>query len=170
MPLQNDSGALGLSLILLWSLLGATTSLLEAAGLVVVVLGVIIISEGLRVATARFSDPALATGTAVLVWTGAVVAADLALQAYWPGMHRGLGVFVPVLAATGLLRTSLDLPGDSLKFGKAILVFCMGALVLGAAREWAGLVASLPLLPPGALILSGLLLAGWNAFRLRSRP
>ncbi len=190
MQVRNDF----LVLIALCPLLGATQSLAAAIGLGLVVLVAVVLTGLLRLATTPLTPPSLQTATEVLLWASVVTAADLALQSWWPQLHRDVGLFLPLLLTAPLVAAASCDAGPqptplTLTQGA---VFLGAAVLLGPARELTGQgslfatsqlllepfmiarVAGLSLfeenrafliaiMPPGAFIAAGLLLAARNA-------
>ncbi len=106
----------------------------------------------------------------VLVIASAVTLIDLTMQAYWPDLHRVLGLFIPLIVTNCAIIARAEVfasrqavwPSvlDALACGTGfLLVLCL----LGFVRET--LAASgllLAILPPGAFITMGLLIAAKN--------
>lgn len=189
MQTRNDS----LFLLALCPLLGASQSIAAAIGLGFVMLVVVAVTELLRLASMPLTAPALQPATAILLWAATVTAGDLALQTWWPALHRDFGLFLPLLLPTGLLFFAFARgPHPAWHHVGLGAIFLGAAVLLGAARELTGqgsFFATSPLLlepfpipslaglslfeenrafliaimPPGAFIAAGLLLAARNA-------
>ncbi len=106
----------------------------------------------------------------VLVIASTVTLIDLLMQAYLPHMHKVLGLFIPLIVTNCAIiaraevfasRQSIFLSAmDGLATGTGfLLVICL----LGAIREMlAGTGLLIAILPPGAFITLGLMLATKN--------
>lgn len=106
----------------------------------------------------------------VLVIASAVTLIDLLMQAYWPDLHRVLGLFIPLIVTNCAIIARAEVfasrqavwPSimDGLACGTGfLLVLCL----LGFVRETlAARGLLLAILPPGAFITLGLILAAKN--------
>lgn len=189
MQTRNES----LCLLAVCPLLGASQSLAAAIGLGLLVMAAVALTGLLRLAVNPLTAPSLRTATAVLLWAGIISAADLTLQTWWPALHRDFGVFLLLLLPAGLLAVALDDGPLAVRHNLSQgTVFLGAAVLLGTARELTGqgsLFATSQLLlepftstravglalfeenrafliaimPPGAFIAAGLLLASRNA-------
>lgn len=162
MPIRNDSRQDLLALLALCPLLGASRSLSTAIGLCIAMTVCLIVTNLMQRALARVTAPALVAPTAVLIWTSLVIAMNLYLQAFWPQLQRALGIYLPLLVGVALLRFHLVRDVSAAVPFREWMVFCVATLALGVLRQWLGGITALALLPPGGLILAGLLLAARN--------
>jgi electron transport complex protein RnfE len=139
----------------------------------------------------------------VLVIAASVTTVELAMAAWWPGLHASLGIFLPLIITNCLVLARAESFASRQPLGRAVIDgFAMGAgfllalLALGSIRELLGrgsLGADLELLlgpafgdagwrlvpessgllvallPPGAFVLLGLMLAAGNALRAARR-
>jgi electron transport complex protein RnfE len=124
----------------------------------------------------------------IVVIASFVTIVDLAMHAYLTELHKSLGLFIPLIVVNCIILgraeafASRNGPGWALLDGLGMgLGFTLGLAVLGSVREILGngsllgyplLGAGFPpvlvmILPPGAFLTLGLLLAGMN--RLEER-
>jgi H+/Na+-translocating ferredoxin:NAD+ oxidoreductase subunit E len=177
-------------------LLAVTTSVGSALGLAVATLVVLVASNLIASLVGRWLLPEIRLAVFVLTIAGAVTAVELALAAWWPGLHDALGIFLPLIVTNCLVLARAEAFASRQPAGKALLDgvamgvgFGLVLLALGSARELLGrgsvgadlgLLAGsasaghglqvfapghgllLALLPPGAFILLGLMLAVRN--------
>ncbi|MFW6013594.1 MAG: electron transport complex subunit RsxE [Nanoarchaeota archaeon] len=135
-----------------------------------------IISESIRI-------PAF-----IVVIASFVTLASLYMEAYFPQLHDNLGVYVPLIVVNCLILGRVlsfsykNKPGNSLLDALGTGIGFAGALsLIGILREILGtgqielfgttlMNISIPefqimILPPGALLIAGLILAGINYFK-----
>jgi len=177
-------------------LLAVSTSAGSALGLGIATLAVLVASSLLASLLGRWLLPEIRLAVFVLTIAGLVTAVELALAAWWPGLHDSLGIFLPLIVTNCLvlaraesfasrqpLRAAIaDALGMGLGFGLVLLALgaarellghgTIGAdlgLLLGDAAASGGLRLLpdsmgllLALLPSGAFILLGLMLAARN--------
>jgi electron transport complex protein RnfE len=178
-------------------LLAVTTSVANALGLGVATLAVLMVSNAIAAVAGPRVPREVRLAVFVVVIAAAVTSVELAMAAWWPGLHAALGIFLPLIVTNCLVLARAEsfasrepLPRallDGLAMG---LGFLLVLLALGASRELLGrgsLGADLQLLlgehfatagwrifpesegwllallPPGAFILLGLMLALGNA-------
>ena len=177
-------------------LLAVSTSVAYGLGLGLATIVVLLVSNTLTALIARWLLPEIRIAVFVVVIAAAVTAVELALAAWWPAIHAGLGIFLPLIVTNCLVLARAEafasrhalLPAmlDAVAMGAGFLLVL---LALGASREllghgtlgagldavlgpaWSGvqiglfperLGLQLVLLPPGAFILLGLMLAVRN--------
>jgi len=178
-------------------LLAVSTSVANALGLGVATLAVLMVSNTIAAVAGPRVPREVRLAVFVVVIAAAVTSVELAMAAWWPGLHTALGIFLPLIVTNCLVLARAEsfasrepLPRallDGLAMG---LGFLLVLLALGASRELLGRgslgadlhlllgeghAASgwrifpenegwlLALLPPGAFILLGLMLALGNA-------
>lgn len=113
---------------------------------------------------------------ALMVLAGMTACVELSFQAWLPGLDESIGIFLPLIVANlVILEHIMGRPPASLRTATALrqaLLIAAGMaatlLVLGVAREWLGRGFLLAMLPPGAFISLGLLLALRNGLARRS--
>ena len=183
-------------------LLAVSTSVGSALGLGLATLAVLVASNLISSVVGRWLLPEVRLAVFVLTIAGAVTAVELALAAWWPGLHDALGIFLPLIVTNCLVLARAESFASRQPAGKAVLDgiamglgFGLVLLALGATRELlghgslgsglglltglatagpglqllpAGHGLLLALLPPGAFILLGLMLAARN-WRRQSR-
>ena len=178
-------------------LLAVSTSVANALGLGIATLAVLMASNAIAAVAGPRVPREVRLAVFVVVIAAAVTSVELAMAAWWPGLHAALGIFLPLIVTNCLVLARAEsfasresLPHallDGLAMG---LGFLLALLALGASRELLGrgsLGADLQLLlgerfattgwrifpesegwllallPPGAFILLGLMLALGNA-------
>lgn len=178
-------------------LLAVSNSVASALGLGLATVAVLVISNALAAVAGPRVPREVRLAVFVMTIAATVTAVELAMAAWWPGLHAALGIFLPLIITNCLVlaraesfasRTSLPRALlDGLAMG---LGFLLALLALGASRELLGrgsLGADLhlllgdgytgpgwrvfpessgwllALLPPGAFLLLGLMLALGNA-------
>jgi electron transport complex protein RnfE len=177
-------------------LLAVSTAVGSALGLGLATLAVLVASNLIAAVLARWLLPEIRLAVFVLTIAGAVTAVELAMAAWWPGLHDALGIFLPLIVTNCLVLARAESFASRQPLGAALLDgvamglgFTLVLLALGGARELLGrgslgadiglLVGGktggaglhllpgehgllLALLPPGAVILLGLMLAAHN--------
>jgi len=178
-------------------LLAMSNSVANALGLGLATLAVLVASNAVASLAGPWLPREVRLAVFVLVIASAVTAVELAMAAWWPGLHASLGIFLPLIVTNCVLLARAEsfasrepLPRallDGLSMGLGLL---LALLVLGASRELLGrgslgadlglLFSGSPagggwrvfpesrglliaLLPPGAFVLFGLVLALGNA-------
>jgi Na+-translocating ferredoxin:NAD+ oxidoreductase subunit E len=156
-------------------LLAVSTSVDNALGLALATCAVLLTSNAIASLVGRWLLPEVRIAVFVLAIAGAVTSVQLAIAAWWPGLHDALGIFLPLIVTNCLVLAraesfaSLQPLGLALLDGAAMgLGFGLVLVTLGALREFLGHGLLLALLPPGAFILLGLMLALRN-WSLQSR-
>jgi len=178
-------------------LLAVSNSLANALGLGLATLVVLVVSNLFATLAGPYLPREVRLAVFVIAIASAVTSVELAMAAWWPGLHDSLGIFLPliitnclVLARAESFASRQPLPSallDGVAMGTG---FLLALVMLGAVREvlgrgslgagldlllgpsFAGLGWQifpesggllLALLPPGAFVLLGLLLALGNA-------
>ena len=177
-------------------LLAVSTSVASALGLGVATLAVLLASNAVAAVAGPFLPREIRLAVFVVVIASAVTSVELAMAAWWPGLHAALGIFLPLIVTNCLVLARAESFASRQPLTRALLdALAMGLgflgvlLLLGAAREllghgslgadldlllgnqfpgagWRVLPESrgllIALLPPGAFVLLGLLLALMN--------
>jgi len=178
-------------------LLAMSNSVANALGLGLATLAVLVASNAIAALAGPWLPREVRLAVFVLVIASAVTAVELAMAAWWPGLHDSLGIFLPLIVTNCLLLARAEsfasrepLPRALLDGVAMGLGFLLALLALGTSRELLGrgsLGADLgllfggssagggwevfpesrgliiALLPPGAFVLLGLMLALGNA-------
>lgn len=181
-------------------LLAVSSSVGSALGLGLATVAVLVTSNGIAALAGPRLLPEVRLAVFVISIAGAVTTVELAMAAWWPGLHDSLGIFLPLIVTNCLVLARAESFASRQSLGRALLDglamgigFLTVLLVLGAVRELLGrgsLGADLhllfgagaapaglrlfperhglvlALLPPGAFVLLGGLLALRN-LRLR---
>ena len=126
-------------------LLAVTTSVGSALGLAVATLVVLVASNLIASLVGRWLLPEIRLAVFVLTIAGAVTAVELALAAWWPGLHDALGIFLPLIVTNCLVLARAEAFASRQPAGKALLDgvamglgFGLVLLALGSARELLG--------------------------------
>jgi len=178
-------------------LLAVSTSVGSALGLGLATIAVLMASNAIAAAAGPRVPREVRLAVFVLVIAAAVTSVELAMAAWWPGLHASLGIFLPLIVTNCLVLARAESFAARESIPRALLDglamgigFQVALLALGASRELLGrgsLGADLhllfgeryadtgwqlfpeangwllALLPPGAFILLGLMLALGNA-------
>jgi Na+-translocating ferredoxin:NAD+ oxidoreductase subunit E len=156
-------------------LLAVSTSVDNALGLALATCAVLLTSNVIASLVGRWLLPEVRIAVFVLAIAGAVTSVQLAIAAWWPGLHDSLGIFLPLIVTNCLVLARAESFASRQPLGLALLDgaamglgFGLVLVTLGALRELLGHGLLLALLPPGAFILLGLMLALRN-WRMQAR-
>jgi electron transport complex protein RnfE len=178
-------------------LLAVSNSLANSLGLGLATLGVLVLSNLLAALAGPHLPREVRLAVFVITIASAVTSVELAMAAWWPGLHDSLGIFLPLIITNCLVLARADsfasrqplasalLDGVAMGGGFLVALVMLGAVreVLGRGSLGAGLEMLLgpsfagigwqifpessglllALLPPGAFVLLGLMLAAGNA-------
>lgn len=178
-------------------LLAVSNSLANALGLGLATLGVLVVSNLVAALVGPSLPREVRLAVFVIAIASAVTSVELAMGAWWPGLHDSLGIFLPLIITNCLVLARADsfasrqplasalLDGAAMGTGFLVALVMLGAVreVLGRGSLGAGLEMLLgpafagtgwqifpessglllALLPPGAFVLLGLMLALGNA-------
>lgn len=179
-------------------LLAVSNTAVNALGMGLATLLALTATSTLIAAMRRFTLREVRIPAFVMVIAAVVTAIELSMHAFLPELHRVLGLFLPLIVTNCVILGRAEAFASRVDVGRAALDgFAVGLgflavlLVLGTLREWigmgtlfngAGLLLHAPwletgrahgglliaLLPPGAFVLLGLLIALRNRLqRLR---
>jgi electron transport complex protein RnfE len=182
-------------------LLAVTASIVNALGLAVATLFVLVISNLCVSLIRNVVTDSIRLPAFVLIIAAAVTGTELLMQAYTYELYQILGIFLPLITTNCVILGRADafaaknrvLPavadGVMMGLGFGLVLVVLGAirellgtgtlfanmdLLLGpAAQSWTLVVAQdypgllLAILPPGAFIITGLLIAGKNVIDAR---
>jgi electron transport complex protein RnfE len=178
-------------LLALCPLLAVSDTVVKAAGFSVVLLIIVPVSTVLLGLLRRLLDERIVLAAGLLITAALVTAAELLLRAWFPDLGASFGVFLPLLAVNIILvdlmrsangnrivrsvRISLGMALTLLALGFARELVGRGSLLNGAGTmlgRWAEALELnvfsvdmgflLAMLPPGAFISLGLLIAARN--------
>jgi Na+-translocating ferredoxin:NAD+ oxidoreductase subunit E len=158
-------------------LLAVSTSIGNALGLGLATFAVLVTSNAIASVVGRWLLPEVRIAVFVLAIAAAVTSVQLAIAAWWPDLHDALGIFLPLIVTNCLVLGRAESFASRQPLGLAIvdgaamgLGFGSVLVALGAVRELLGHGLLLALLPPGAFVLLGLMLAVRNlTVRARTR-
>lgn len=161
---KNNPGTV--QLLGLCPLLAISTSLINAFTLGLATLFVLMSSNGLVASVARFIPSHLRLPIFVLIIAGFVTLTQLFLSAFYFNLYESLGIFLALITTNCLIMGRAEAFAskntvflalfDGLTQGLGFLiVLCL----IGGLREWIGQFFLLTLLPPGAFILLGFIVA-----------
>ncbi len=135
----------------------------------------LLVSNAIASLVGRWLLPEVRIAVFVLAIAGAVTSVQLAIAAWWPELHDALGIFLPLIVTNCLVLARAESFASRQPLGLALLDgaamgigFGLVLVSLGALREFLGHGLLLALLPPGAFILLGLMLALRN-WRIQAR-
>ena len=182
-------------------LLAVTASIVNALGLAVATLFVLVISNLCVSLIRNVVTDSIRLPAFVLIIAAAVTGTELLMQAYAYELYQILGIFLPLITTNCVILGRADafaaknrvLPavadGVTMGLGFGLVLVVLGAirellgtgalfanmdLLLGpAAQSWTLVIAQdypgllLAILPPGAFIITGLLIAGKNVIDAR---
>jgi Na+-translocating ferredoxin:NAD+ oxidoreductase subunit E len=157
-------------------LLAVSTTIGNALGLGLATFAVLVTSNAIASVVGRWLLPEVRIAVFVLAIAAAVTSVQLAIAAWWPDLHDALGIFLPLIVTNCLVLGRAEAFASRQPLGLAIvdgaamgLGFGCVLVALGAVRQLLGHGLLLALLPPGAFILLGLMLAVRNlAVRART--
>ena len=151
-------------------LLAVSNSLLNGVALALATLITLCISNTSIAALRNYLVTTVRIPMAVLIIAGTVTIIEQLMAAYFPSVHRSLGIFLPLIVTNCLILGRAEVYARKNTVPNALLdALCMGVgfglvlIALGAIREWLGTQLLIALLPPGAFITLGLMLAAKNA-------
>ena len=166
--------------------LGVTTSALNGLGMGLATLFVLVLSNVVVSSVKRVIPEKVRIPCYIVIIASFVTLVDLLLAAYTPALHEKLGIYIPLIVVNCVIlgraesfaskNTLLSSIIDGLGMG---IGFTMALTMLGASRELLGsgslfdwpLMGEEPktlllfIMPPGAFITLGLLVAMMNRFR-----
>lgn len=188
---QNNQAMV--ALLGLCPLLAVSNNTINGLGLAMATLVTLLVSNALVSLIRDYVPNAVRIPVYVTIIASAVTVIDLLMQAYLPGLHTSLGIFIPLIVTNCLILAradafaskhnlkdaSLDALGMGLGFGAVLVVMGMIREIIGQGTlfaqadsllgEWAAhltltLISDysgvlLAILPPGAFITLGLLIA-----------
>jgi len=153
-------------------LLAVTTTFVNGFGLGIATLTVLMASNALVSATRRWIQPQIRIPIYVLIIASLVTCIELVFKAWFPGLDRSLGIFIPLIVTNCAIVARAEIFASRNPLGPSIVDgFVMGSgfalllMVLGAFRELLGqgsLFAGLDMVL-GGTALRGLVIVdgGW---------
>jgi Na+-translocating ferredoxin:NAD+ oxidoreductase subunit E len=151
-------------------LLAVSNSTVNGVALALATMITLCVSNGVVAALRHQLVTTVRIPMTVLIIAGTVTIIEQLLLAYATPIHRSLGLFLPLIVTNCLILGRAEVYARHHGVTDALIdALIMGVgfgivlIVLGALREWLGGALLIALLPPGAFILVGLLLALKNA-------
>lgn len=167
--------------------LGVTTSAFNGLGMGFATLFVLILSNAAVSLFKKFIPDGVRIPAFIVIIASFVTIIDMLMAAYIPTLHQALGIYIPLIVVNclilgraeafasknDLLESVLDAVGMGLGF--TIALFLLGSMreLLGAG-SWLGFSLwsvgeslLLFIMPPGAFLALGALIAGFNKLRGR---
>jgi electron transport complex protein RnfE len=162
--------------------LAVSNNAVNALGMSVAVAFVLICSNWVVAAIRKITPDEIRIPIFIIVISTFVTISDYIMQAYYPEVHHALGVFVPLIVVNCIilgraeafayknpvLNSVLDGIGMSLGFALALVSIGVIREVLGAGSVFGitlfnpATAATIMILPPGAFITIGFLMAALN--------
>ena len=160
--------------------LAVTTNAQNAVGIGVLTALVLAVSNAAVSAMRKLIPRKARTAAYIIIIAGIVSATDMLFKAYFPELSERLGIFVPLIAVNciilsraeafalenGIVKTLLDSLGMGLGFIFALVLMAAVREILGNGTFWnvplfggGSQPAAMLLLPPGAFLVLGILLA-----------
>lgn len=185
-------------LVALCPLIAMSDTLVEALAVSVVLIAVALVTSAIVTSSSRWLDPELRLPAGFLTLTLIIGIVELVMLAWFPVLRTALGVFLPLMATNYALLRVME-SSSSMTIARSMHIAALGAvalLILGVARELVGhgslmhdagenlglwfealewtvfdldMGFLLAMLPPGAFIALGLLIALNNAWHSRER-
>ena len=151
-------------------LLAITSTFENGLGLGVATLAVLVLSNALVSATRRWILHEIRIPIYVLIIASLVTCAELVFKAWFPGLDRSLGIFIPLIVTNCAIVARAELHASRNPLGSSIIDglvmgigFALLLMALGAFRELVSTAWLLAALPPGAFFSLALAIAGKNA-------
>jgi Na+-translocating ferredoxin:NAD+ oxidoreductase subunit E len=158
--------AASMHLLALCPLLAVSDTIANALGLGLAVMIIVPLTTALVGAVRGWLDDESALAAGLLVLAGSIACAELVLRAWFPDLRESLGVFLPLVLANVVIVGHLQMGKGIVGSAKTGALIAATLLVLGILRELVGrgpeIGFLLAMLPPGAFISLGLLIAARN--------
>jgi electron transport complex protein RnfE len=191
-PARHRAFGSTLQLLALCPLLAVSDTVVKAVGFSALVLVIFPLATLLLSAIRRWLDDSIVLPASLLVTSGLVAAAELFMRAWFHDLGASFGVFLPLLAVNVVLIDQIQAPDRGTALIRSVRIalgIALTLIALGLARELVGrgsllsgagaLLGSwadrleikvfsvdmgflLAMLPPGAFISLGLLIAARN--------
>ncbi len=170
--------------------LAVTTSAENGLGMGLATTFVLVCSNLVISALRKIIPPRVRIPSFIVVIASFVTVVQLCMEAYFYDLYKALGIFIPLIVVNCLILGRAEAYASRNRLVPAVVDglgmgfgFSLSLFVLGAVRELFGSGTLmgysvfglgyepllLMILPPGAFIAMGLLLAGMNRFDARSR-
>lgn len=168
--------------------LAVTTSALNALGMGVCVICVLMLSNFLISLLRRFIPSQIRIVSYIVIISGVVTAIELLVKAYLPELYASLGLFIPLIVVNCIILARAESFASKNNLFHSLLDglfmgtgFTLALFVLGSVREILGngtifgitvfgswyVPMMIFVLPAGAFITLGVLVAAYNALRAK---
>lgn len=140
---DNNPGLV--QLLGLCPLLAISTSVVNALGLGIATVAVLLVSNAVASLLGRWLLPEIRLGVFVVTIATAVTTVELLTAAWLPGLNESLGIFLPLIVTNCLVLARAEAFGSRRSLGESLLDglamgtgFTLVLLALGATRELLG--------------------------------
>ncbi|MBQ1785131.1 MAG: electron transport complex subunit E [Turicibacter sp.] len=167
--------------------LGVTTTLQNAIGMGLSVLFVLLFSNFVISSLQKVIPDQVRIPSFIVIIATGVTVLEMLLQAYLPDLANQLGIFIPLIVVNCIILGRAESFASKNKISDSLvdalgmgLGFTLGLVILGGVRELIGTGSllgfqllpepiSFPILsyPAGAFLTMGLIIAIFNAYRLK---
>ena len=168
--------------------LATTTSVKNGLGMGLSAMAVLICSNIVISLVRKIVPGKIRIASYIVIIAGFVTMIDLLMKAYLPDLSKSLGIFIPLIVVNciilgraeafasknGVLKSALDGIGMGLGFTFALVIISSVREILGNGTFFGYSVFGanyqpvlIAILPPGAFIIFGFIIAGVNAVRRR---
>ena len=169
--------------------LGVTTSAINGLGMGLATTAVLFASNGVVSLVKNSIPDSVRIPSYIVIIASFVTMIDLTMEAFLPELHLALGIFIPLIVVNCIILGRAESFASKNRVGFALLDglgmglgFSMALTMLGGIREILGngsifgltlpVISEIPMLlflmPPGAFLALGLLIAGVNALYERA--
>ncbi|AFG36636.1 electron transport complex subunit RsxE [Spirochaeta africana] len=169
--------------------LGVTTSALNGLGMGLATTAVLLASNVVISLVKNIIPDSVRIPSYIVIIASFVTMIDLAMEAFLPDLHLALGIFIPLIVVNCIILGRAESFASKHRVGLSLLDglgmglgFSMALTMLGGIREVLGsgslfeitlpVISEAPMLlflmPPGAFLALGLLIAGVNALYERA--
>jgi len=155
-------------------LLVVATNTVDALGLGIAAMGVLVTSNVCIASIRRFIPDAARLPAFMLLIGLCTSTAVLLMQAFAFDLYERIAVFIQIVVTNYFVLARVESVGQKRELRYVLLDsitggvgFAFALLVVGATREIVGQGLLITALPPGAFLVAGLMLAAANAFKRR---
>ena len=153
--------------------LAVTTTLINGLGMGIATTFVLVCSNIIISSIRNITPSKIRIPIYVLIIATFTTIVDLVMAAYTPALSKALGIFIPLIVVNCLILGRAEAfaskNGISVSFLDGVtkgIGFTLTLMLIGLIREYLGKEILIMILPPGAFIVVGLLIAGMNLWEL----